>query len=89
MQVTLTVGQKRVLKSHQEADELLYSYFKEKFEEKVKFYGEERMNKSVKLLRKFSQDLTEKCHVRKADKKSLNGSVFEPYSNLVVGYEVR
>lgn len=59
--IPLATSDQQNLRLVNHADHLLYKYFSKKFDDKVKEFGVERMQKEVRLLRKKTHELYTKC----------------------------
>lgn len=83
----MTDETRHILKQWLWADYLLYDHFAAKFENELKFYGQDKMAAETKKLNSVNKRIKELCVKEQADNNKLKGE-FKMALNIVLGYVI-
>lgn len=71
--IPLSEEAKAALKEYLAPDYKMYNYFKEKFEAKIKQFGQSRMSQELTILRHANEKMKKKCGIKKTDNDKVSG----------------
>ncbi len=79
----------RIVRRWNAGDDLMYTYFLHRLEQKIDSYGRTRMEQDVQILRQRRQDITQSCIENTVKNSELTDSRMREHSPHVYTYELR